>query len=447
MLGIITRNSKPSIQRALQNFSSVSPGDFELIISRDDPIEPKPSGDGIILAARRMDVSPDEMVIVGDYILDIQAGKAAGAYTVLLNNPRLPVSAEVECDHRVSHLREVKDIVRLGLSLPGGKLPNDLLEKFLTQFGFEDPSVIIKPGVGEDAAAADISGEEVLVLKTDPITFAAESIGKYAVLVNANDIATSGALPRWFLTTLMFPAGTSALAVREVMKELSATCRKWKITLCGGHTEITDAVTRPVVCGTMAGTVKRGALIDKKNIKTGDRVLMTKGVAVEGTAIIAREFGDRLEELGVSRKDMERSSRFLDFISVLDEARVAARIEGVSAMHDVTEGGLATALAELSIAGNHRIRVTIENIPIFKETIRICGLLKLDPLGLIGSGSLIICCRQYSADLVMAEIRKAGIAVKDIGEVRESGKGVEALQHRRPVPWPTFEVDEIARLF
>lgn len=446
-MGIITRNSTASTQRALQNFKRTSAGDFDLIITRDEPIRPKPSGDGIRMAAKRLDVPVSEVLMVGDFIIDIEAGTRAGAITALLNNPRLPVPADTPCDFRVDHLREVKNIVRMGLPLPGGKLPNDLLHEFLNQFGFEDESVLIKPGVGEDTAAVEVKGEEVLVLKSDPITFATDAIGKYAVLVNANDIATAGAAPRWFLSTLMFPAGTSAFCVQRVMAELSDVCRQSGITLCGGHTEITDAVSRPVVTGMMVGTVTRSRLIHKQNIKTGDRILLTKGVAVEGTAIIAREFNKRLKQLGVAEADIASCRRFLDHISVLQEAAIAGDVEGVSAMHDVTEGGLATALEELSIAGGYRIRIAMEQIPIYRETARICGLLKLDPLGLIGSGSLIICCRQYSSDILQEKLAAEKIPVAVIGEVREAGQGVEAVRNRQPCPWPRFDVDEITRLF
>jgi hydrogenase maturation factor len=116
-------------------------------------------------------------------------------------------------------------------------------------------------------------------------------------------------------------------------------------------------------------------------------------------------------------------------------------------MHDVTEGGLATALEELSIAGNHRIRIDMHKIPVYSETARICGLLGLDPMGLIGSGSLLLCCRQYACDQLLWELRKAGIEVSVIGEIREPGKGIDARHQLQPVTWPRFEADEITRLF
>ncbi len=445
--GIVTRNSRRSVLRALRNFKRIAGADFDLIVTRDEPVEPKPSGDGIRLAARRLNLDVGEVLMVGDYPIDIEAGKQAGAITVLLDSRRPPAPADESSDFTVARLSDIRKIVRHGRPLPGGKLPNDLLEEFLVQFGIEDPAVLTKPGIGEDTAAIDIRTDEVLVLKSDPITFATESIGKFAVLVNANDIVTAGATPRWFLATLMFPIGTSAYIIREVMAELSAVCRAGNITLCGGHTEITDAVTRPIITGTMAGTVARSGLIDKCGVETGDLVLMTKAVAVEGTAIIAREFGPRLEDLGLPSAVIETCRRFLDSISVVPEAALAVAAGGVSAMHDVTEGGLATALEELSIAGRHRIRIDMDKIPVYAETQRICALLALDPLGLIGSGSLLISCRPGACQRLLQDLDKAGIQVGVIGEILEPGTGIEAWHHQRPAPWPRFEVDEITRLF
>jgi hydrogenase maturation factor len=335
----------------------------------------------------------------------------------------------------------------MGVSLPAGKLPNDLLKKFLDEFRFEDPALLIHPGVGEDIAAVDVVEEEVLVLKSDPITFATDAIGQYAVLVNANDIATAGALPRWLLTTLLFPAGSTPSLIWSIVSELREFCRTWGITLCGGHTEITDAVRRPVVCGMMAGTVRRRDLIDKRRMRPGDRVLLTKAAAVEGTAIIARELGARLRRLGLSAEKIASCRAFLDRISILPEARQAARCPGTSAMHDVTEGGIATAIEELGAAGGCRLRVDLDRIPVFPETRLLCRLLGVHPLGLIGSGSLLICCRSQHADRLERDLRRAGVQVTGIGEVVEKGSGVIGFRGGRPARWPRFEVDEIARLF
>ena len=163
-------------------------------------------------------------------------------------------------------------------------------------------------------------------------------------------------------------------------------------------------------------------------MKPGDRLLLTKAVAVEGTAIIAREFAGRLADLGMPAAEIERCKAFLSDLSVLPEAGIAAACDGTSAMHDITEGGLATAVSELSVAGNHGVRVDMEAIPVFPETRKIARLLGLDPLGLIGSGSLLISCRKDACGPLTARIAEAGIQVTCIGEIRQEGGDVEAVR-------------------
>ena len=446
-VGIITRNTLESIKRSLNNFEDVDLSDFDVIITRETPVRQKPSGDGIMLAAEMLKIDVTQIIMVGDYIFDIHAGQKAGCITVFIDYNDLPGAEKIDSDFIVSGFEEIKDIIRLGLPLSPGKLPNDLLENFLAGFGFNDPSVLINAGIGEDAAAVDIAQEEILVIKSDPITFATDSIGNYAVLINANDIATSGAVPRWFLTTLLFPPGVTPSTVRQVMHELETMCRRRNITLCGGHTEITDAVSRPVITGMMVGTVTKNRLVDKRNIQPGDSVLLTKALAVEGTAVIARDHGDRLRALGMSESEIEAAKQLLSSISILEEAKIVSDSGWGTAMHDVTEGGLSTALTELSIAGGYAIQINMDDIPLFPLTEKICRLLHIDSKGLIGSGSLLICCRREKSDPLMKKIKSAGIDIVRIGEVMESGFGIKAVSKTGAATWPSFEVDEITRLY
>lgn len=444
LVGILSRNSRQCIIKSLENFSETNKDQIDLIISRDDPFDPKPSGDGIFFAALHFGINPDEIMVVGDFIFDIEAGNRAGAITVFLNAQKFPIPAA--SDFSISHLDDLKTIIRMGLALPAGKLPNDLLETFLDRLNLQDPSLVIHPGIGEDIAAIDICNEQVMVLKTDPITFTTDAIGNFAVLINANDIVTSGAIPRWFLTTLLFPVNTSPSQIWHVMKEIETTCFNNGIALCGGHTEITDAVKRPIISGMMVGTVKKSELIKKQRMKPGDLLLLTKGISVEGTAIIATEFHGELKRLGLLDAEIEKCKKFQEQISILKEAEIAIKSKMTTAMHDITEGGLATALTELSIAGGHRLRIHMDRITVFPETRKICDLFNLDPLGLIGSGSLLICCNSQAAPALIADIKDADIHVSCIGEVLEPGRGIEALNKGITEDWPSFEVDELARL-
>jgi len=445
--GIITRNGLNPVLRALNNFPALEPADFDIIISRDDPVEPKPSGDGVIQAARKMAVDPSEMLVVGDYLFDIEAGKSAGAATALLTTPKLSEAWADLADYRIESLLGIKEIVSYGLPLAAGKLPNHMLNRFLSGLINRDPKLMIPPGVGEDTAALDIDGEEVLILKSDPITFVSNAAGYYSVLINANDILTSGAIPRWFLTSVLFPVGIMPADAIETLTELKKVCEEVAITLCGGHTEVTDAVTRTVITGMMVGTVAKDSLIDKKSMHEGDVILLTKGVSIEGTAIIANEFKDRLLQLGMSAAEIKKCQEFSTQISIRNEATIARTFDGITAMHDVTEGGLASALFELSCAGQHALNVQMDKIPIFKETRSICNKLNIDPLGLIGSGSLLICCQPDQATPLIKAVLESGTDIQPVGTVAGKGQGINAWKNGRETIWPNFEVDEITRLY
>ena len=446
-LGMITRSDSDTVGQKLHNCGFISEDDVDVIISAPEIMRRKADVDLIRGAAQKMKVPADAVLFLSPHPSEVRMAQRAGAVAIWVRSAEGRSPAASAGDFEIDDIAGVKDIADMGIPLPAGKLPNRLLHDFLDQFTFDDPSLLIHPGVGEDIAAVDIESREVLVLKADPITFATDSIGQYAVLVNANDIATSGATPRWFLTTLFFPSGTTPSQIQHVFQELKNFCRQWGITLCGGHTEITEAVNRPIVAGMMAGTVARRDLIDKRRMGKGDRVLLTKGVAVEGTAIIAREFGVRLEQLGLSADEIECCRQFLNNISIMTEAKIAAANAGTSAMHDITEGGLATALGELTIAGGRIIRVDTDKIPVYPETRKVCDRLDIDPLGLIGSGSLLICCRSKDSQKLIEDIRAAGIEVTPIGEVMGKGQGIRAYKRKKQMSWPAFEVDEITKLF
>ena len=446
-LGLISDKSPASIQRTLKNFKSTQLSDIDFIVSRDDLVRQTAQADAITIAAEKMKLDFNRILVLSSRPADIQSSRDNGSVSVFFSTQNRTEFHKTDDVWVIANYEELKRIVRMGIPLPAGKLPNDLLREFLDDFVFDDPSILINPGVGEDIAAVDVEAEQVLVLKSDPITFATDSIGQYAVLINANDIATSGAVPRWLLTTLLFPNGVTPSEIRKVVMELKEFCHQWGITLCGGHTEISDAVSRPVVAGMMAGTVARSDLIDKRNMTIGDKVLLTKRVAVEGTAILAREFGEKLRHLGMNDAEIETCRGFLSDISIIPEAKTAAQFPEINAMHDITEGGLATALEELSIAGGHRIRIDFEKIPVFPETRKVCRLLDIDPLGLIGSGSLLICSQANAYQKVMEAIGDVGVEVTCIGEVLETGQGIEAVKRGKHIDWPSFKVDEITKLF
>lgn len=447
-MAIITRNRREAVERALLSLEGIREDDFACVVTRDLPLSPKPSPEGVTHVARELGVDVKELLLIGDHAFDIEAGSRAGALTMFLRNhpTRGDKTAAAESDFVVSSLVQALEVVRYGLPLSAGKLPAALLEEGLAGIVREDPSVLVGAAVGEDAAAVDVTGAEVVVLASDPVTLASGAMARYLVLVNANDVAAGGASPRWLLSTLLFPRGTSASEVLAFMRDLQSACSACGLSLVGGHTEITDAVSRPVAVGTVAGVAQVSRLLDKRGMREGDLLLLTKGVAVEGTGLIAREFGSRLAKAGIPAAEVAECATFLERIAILEEAAIAREFSGVSALHDVTEGGLATAVRELGAAGGRRLRVHMERIPVYPQTRRVCDALGLAPLGLIGSGSLLIACSPADTEELSKSILAAGIEVAEIGEVLELGDGVEALSYGVQVEWPTFERDEVARL-
>jgi hydrogenase maturation factor len=238
--------------------------------------------------------------------------------------------------------------------LKAGKLPPDLLASFIRDLGPPDKRILLGPGVGEDAAFVSF-GSSTLIAKSDPITFATDRIGWYAIQVNANDIAASGGTPKWFLGTLLLPEDEPASTARDIFVQLHEAASELGITLIGGHTEITVGLPRPIISGTMLGEAAPSETVKTSSAKPGDDIVLTSGIAIEGTAIIARESKNDLREAGLSESQISRAANFLDSpgISVVQAAKIATATGHVTAMHDPTEGGLAGALDELSRYAPH----------------------------------------------------------------------------------------------
>jgi hydrogenase maturation factor len=335
--------------------------------------------------------------------------------------------------------------MRNGMDKPvEGKIPHGLLAELLSKVTEPGREVIVGPAVGEDAFAVGV-GRTVVVASTDPITFTREHIGYYAVNVNANDVATMGARPRWFLATALVPKGTGKRVLRSLFEELDTTCVDLGIRLCGGHTEVTSAVTQPVVVGAMIGTVSKRDLVRPQRCRAGDRVLVTKRLAIEGTAIIARERRAEVSRLlGRSGAARARGLLFSPGISVVAEALCAVETARIHAMHDPTEGGLLWGLKELSYTAGTGVEVDIDAVPVYDETRRICTHLRLNPWGLIASGSLLIVVSKRNAPRVGRAIRGLGIECKEIGRLR--GKKTVLYKDGKPIPFPDLKSDEISKI-
>ncbi len=332
--------------------------------------------------------------------------------------------------------------------LKTGKLPHSLLERALALLGGYGHDVLAGPEVGLDSAIIKLGEKDYLVVSSDPITFTANDIGFYLVAINANDIAVTGARPRYMVVDLLLPEGkTDEDYVLRLFNQIKKAATELGIAVVGGHTEITYNLDRTIAVGTMLGRIQGREPITSAGMQEGDLIILTQPIAIEGTATIARE------------KEIELSSKFgKEFvseaanllynpgISIVDDALTASGIEGTHAMHDPTEGGLATALHEMAMASDKGILVHEGAIPVLEATQRICHLYGIDPLGLLASGTLLISASPDGADKIIDAIRRRGSKAKVIGEVKDRDFGVKIERNGRISDLPIFSQDEITKV-
>lgn len=325
-----------------------------------------------------------------------------------------------------------------------GKVPADVIERLLARTA-PAPGALLGPGLGRDGAVLDVAGagDRFLVAASDPVTFAADQVGWYAVHVNANDVACMGARPRWFLATILLPEGAREADAEAVFDQIDRACRDIGAGLVGGHTEVTPGLDHAIVAGTMLGVTSRW--ISAGGAQPGDALLLTKGVAIEGTSILAREAVDRL----AGRVDEATLQRARDLlvspgISVVADAATALGAGGIHALHDPTEGGIAGGIHELCQASGVGASIDREAIPILRETLELTGVLGLDPLGLIASGALLIAAPEPDAPAILGALHDAGIDAARIGSVKPAAHGIRTDTDAGLLP--RFEADELTRI-
>jgi HAD superfamily hydrolase (TIGR01509 family) len=320
--------------------------------------------------------------------------------------------------------------------LPPGKVPWEIVADLLS--GELPAEVKLGPAAGEDAALVEIGGE-LWAVASDPVSFTASDAGRLAVIINANDVAVRGARPRFFLAVgLIAPHEASEERVQELLSQVRDTCDEVGCALIGGHTEVTPGLPHSMVVGTMFGPVE-GDPLTTGGLREGDLVGMTRSAGLEGTAILLKEYGDRLRELHET-EDFARADEILagDWLLVAPQALRAAACAGVTALHDVTEGGIGEALHEMAVASGLAIETRREAIPVLTETGVICGDLGIDPLGLIGSGSLLVGCTDAGRHELETAFVEIGVPFSWIGRaVAAEGPAQSSL--------PRFPRDELLK--
>lgn len=325
-------------------------------------------------------------------------------------------------------------------TLARGKLPPALLDELLAGAVGSANEVVLGPAVGEDATAIDIPAG-VLVTATDPITLTGSEVGAYAVVINANDVAVTGVRPRWFLAAVLLPRGTHEDAVRALFADLRAALDHVGAVLVGGHTEVTAAVSQPVVVGQMLGHRRDRRIVSSSGATPGDVVLQVGPVPVEGAAVLAVEAAGRLGVLDEDTLEAAAGASETPGISIVEAALSAADL-GATAMHDPTEGGLASGLHELAVASDVGLVVDEDAVVWFPPGADICAALHADPWATLASGALLA---TFPADAVRAAERALTGSDWDVARIAEvvAGSAVTALSGT-DIPWP--DRDEVARV-
>ncbi|MFW9785197.1 MAG: AIR synthase family protein [Candidatus Heimdallarchaeota archaeon] len=334
-----------------------------------------------------------------------------------------------------------------------GKLKHDYLVNLISDLEIDDERVILGSKIGEDAAVVNIPGDNYLVVKTDPITFATDQIGYYVVNINVNDIVCTGAKPKWFQSTILLPEdSTTSALIENIFRDIHKTCQSMGIAVIGGHTEITPNLDRPIVIGSLLGEVEKENLILTSGAEPGDALILTKGIFIEGTSIIAREKENELIRKNLDFEFIERCKGFLfnPGISVYKEANIATSNFKIKSLHDPTEGGVATGIAEMTIASNTGVILEREKIDnsILPEASKLSKIFDIDPMGTISSGSLLIAINDEFYGELIDLLRKNNIYAEKVGYFVNKDKGLNIREVDGSFN-PLFysETDEITKLF
>jgi len=333
------------------------------------------------------------------------------------------------------------------MKLKEGKLPIDLLQKFLRILPSSSEKIKIKPGAGADSAVIDAE-DYYIVVSQDPITFTEKDIGYYSVMVNANDVVCMGAKPEFFLFTLLLPQGISEVKIREIFKEVSKICKKLSISVIGGHTEITPFLKRTIISGTMIGLRKKSDGIFPKRVRKGDYLICVKEVPIEGISIIAKEKKNDLKGL-IDDKLIERFKKYHlnPGIGIIKEGLLLLKNKNVCALHDPTESGIFNGIYEFCEFLNLGVVVFEDRIPVIKNAKKIFDYFNIDPLKTISSGSLLVAVKKEGISEVEDLLKKNRIKYSIIGEFRDKKYGRRMItENGREIMIFSCQ-DEISKIF
>lgn len=327
------------------------------------------------------------------------------------------------------------------------KFSLDVLEKHVFPFTeVRDPDVLLGAAFGEDVALVRVGGD-IVASHVDPIVGAVKEIGWLAVHVACNDIAASGVRPRWALLLVMVPSPKDEEALEEIMSDADRAARSIGVSIIGGHTGYSSGLNRPLVAVTAFGTAGGTDPVRTSGATVGDHVIVTKGIALEGTAILSADFAETAVKLGLDASDLEQARGLMGEVSVLEEAITLAR-HGATAMHDVTRGGLLETLLEIARLSKVGLEIDDAKLPVPDVVRRFARAFKFDPLRMISSGTLAVTMPPDRVDDACGALDGLGVAYGDIGIVTR-GEGVTLVRGDESLTYDEIhaEEDELARLW
>ncbi len=440
-IGIITRNCREVVYNVINKFNIP----YDVILTRDDVEKVKPDPLHIRKCIKKLGLKKEKILIVGDHPFDVRCGKRLNLITcgILSEYTKEEDFLREKADFVLDDIREIEYIAGLKGFLPG-KLPNKFLKYLLKKYTSKDNDVLVLPGIGIDCAIFKFDDKYVYA-KTDPITLISKDIGFYLVNININDVSVMGGIPLYFLCCLFFPEGTKFNEIEHVFSEVRRECKKFNIKWIGGHTEIIPDIKNVIAVGFTIG--KKIKKIEFEKVIPEDKVFLIKEIGIEGASIIAREKYDVLKKY-FSEKYLEKVKNSIKKpgISVLKEAKKLWKNFKIKYIHDPTEGGISTALYEISEAKNAGILIDIKKLKFYKPVLEFCKILNLNPLGIISSGCIVgIIDKKYEKKLINF-CKKNRIKVEIIGSIIKE-KGVFYKSDKEICKFPSFKRDEINRLY
>jgi len=329
-------------------------------------------------------------------------------------------------------------------SLPQyGKITKSFFDSVIyPNLGAKNGKILVGPSLGVDTCVIRIGNNQVIVATTDPISYIQDLGPKdsawQSVNLIASDLATSGFPPQFALFNFNLPPTMKSSMFQKYWDALSKECEKLGIAIVGGHTGRFEGLTSTVIgAGVMFSIGREDEYLTSAGGMIGDNVLVTKRAAISTTAILARAFPNTIKKRA-GESVLRKSKQYLRNSTIVRDAltavKVGVRNNGISAMHDATEGGLLSALYELASASKTGLRVNLSTIPVSNETRTICKIFRINPYICLSEGSLVFSCIPSKVDKVISKLASAGIEATIVGELIPRKMGIVEVAGGREIP-------------